>query len=256
MEEQVDRLLFAKSEKTTIQQYNNTEEQNTMTKFKKTLTIIISALVISILNLSISAYAIESFSNPNDGLENCHQLDQYEVNDNYILHDANDHNAFSSRAVTLPQYTSGTYFTNDSMECTDHGTVNGVYIGNPCQPGVSCNCKEFEWSIQCAGFARYVYKTYHGYSINSVSKNTLNKSTSTAEVAKETLKDLPEGTFIKVKARTSSGSTVTHFMIVSRASEDDVILYHANYGGNCKVRNMRITYEVFANNFPYVYYTC
>lgn len=70
-----------------------------MTKFKKTLTIIISALVISILNLSISAYAIESFSNPNDGLENCHQLDQYEVNDNYILHDANDHNAFSSRAV-------------------------------------------------------------------------------------------------------------------------------------------------------------
>ena len=136
-------------------------------------------------------------------------------------------NAFSSRAVTLPQYTSGTYFTNDSMECTDHGTVNGVYIGNPCQPGVSCNCKEFEWSIQCAGFARYVYKTYHGYSINSVSKNTLNKSTSTAEVAKETLKDLPEGTFIKVKARTSSGSTVTHFMIVSRASEDDVILYHA-----------------------------
>ena len=94
------------------------------------------------------------------------------------------------------------------------------------------------------------------YSINSVSKNTLNKSTSTAEVAKETLKDLPEGTFIKVKARTSSGSTVTHFMIVSRASEDDVILYHANYGGNCKVRNMRITYEVFANNFPYVYYTC
>lgn len=227
-----------------------------MFKIKKTVTAVISAIAITVSGATIDASAFESGSYSNDGLENCHQLDQYEVDDGYILGDTYNLNSRSSRAVTIPAYTSNTYFTDNGKECTDHGTVNGVYVGNPCEAGVSCNCKEFESSIQCAGFARYVYTTYHGYSINDVKKNELKKNITSADVAKATLKDLPKGTFIKVKALTASGGTVQHFMIVSKASEDNVLLYHANYGGNCRVRNMRITYDVFATNFPYIYYTC
>lgn len=191
-----------------------------------------------------------------DGTENCHQLDQYEVDEGYLWEDANKFSLGFARGVTIPEYTANTYFTYNGNECTDHGTVNGVYIGNPCSPKVSCNCKNFEASIQCVGFARYVYTTYHGYSIDSKEKTNYNKSISSSQEAKDLLKDLPKGTFIKVKTLTSSGSLVTHFMIVSDTTDDTVLLYHANYGGNCRVRNMRMSYNTYATNFPYVYYTC
>ncbi len=226
--------------------------KKTYKKISVALVAIISVVAITISS-SITIVATESENYLNDGLENCHQLDQYEVDEGYILQ--NKYNSSSLRAVTLPEYTANTYFTDNGYECTDHGTIDGVYV-NPCKPGRICNCREFESSIQCAGFARYVYTTHHGYSIDSVSKTNLDRNISSGDIAKATLKDLPEGTFIKVNARTTSGGTIPHFMIVSATSENDVLLYHANYGGSCRVRNMRITYDVFATNFPYIYYTC
>ncbi len=219
-------------------------------KTKKQVAAIISAIAILISGSSFPAYA-----NNLDGLENCHQLDKYEVDDSEWFTSATK-NGRSTISVTDPQYTSNTYFTVNSQECTDHGTVNGVYIGNPCSANGACNCKVFEYSIQCAGFARHIYKRYHGTSINNVSKNNLNVSITSAAQAKALIKDLPIGTFIKVNAKTSSGGYVQHFMIVSNTSEDNVLLYHANYGGNCRVRNMRIPYDEFAANFTYIYYTC
>lgn len=226
---------------------------------KRNLIKVVVVMTVALSNIAVSANEVDSsiVNNYNDGLEGCHQLDQYEVDDYdwYVSSSEYGDNLYSLYSVTLPQYTANTYFTNNSKECTDHGMVNGVYVGNPCSAGVACNCKEFELSIQCAGFARYVYTSYHGYSINSVSKKNLGIRITSSSEAKTLIKDLPDGTFIKVQARTDAGSLIDHFMIISQADEDNVLLYHANYGGNCRVRNMRISYELFADKFPYVYYT-
>lgn len=223
---------------------------------RRNLIKVVVVMTVALSNITVSANN-SIVNNYNDGLEGCHQLDQYEVDDYdwYVSSSEHASNPYSLYSVTLPQYTANTYFTNNSKECTDHGMVNGTYVGNPCSAGVPCNCKEFESSIQCAGFARYVYTSYHGHSIGTASKNTINKNI-TSDEAKTLIKDLPDGTFIKTKALTDSGSLIDHFMIISTADEDNVLLYHANYGGNCRVRNMRISYELFAKNFPYIYYTC
>lgn len=216
-----------------------------MLNFKKSIVAVMSALAISITGIASTASAMENTDFDSE-IENYQLIDDFDAD-----------NAEYSAAATYPfpysEYKGGTYYTNDGNKCTDHGHVgeNGAYI-NPCEFGCGCNCKDFEWSIQCAAFAREIYSKYHGYSMDSATKNHLKADINSAEDAKKAILGLPECTFIKVK--TNSG--LPHFMIVTRTSDNYVTLYHANYKDGCEITYERILYSEFNNRFSHIYYTC
>lgn len=221
-----------------------------MFNFKKSIVAVMSALAISVTGIASTAFAAENISNLNRN--SCHYIDDCNI-DNADISSENEYSASSTYPFPYSEYKGGTYYTENGSKCTDHGHVgkDGAYV-NPCKPGIACNCKEFEWSIQCAGFAREIYSKYHGYSMDSATKNQLNKSITTADDAKNIILGLPECTFIKVQ--TASG--IDHFMIVTRTSENYVTLYHANYKDGCEITYERILYSEFKNRFSYIYYTC
>lgn len=221
-----------------------------MFNFKKSIVAVMSAIAISVTGAAVTAFAVENSANHNN--DNSGYNDVCDV-DNADISPENEYSAASTYPFPYSEYKNGSYYTVDGKKCTDHGHVgkDGAYV-NPCEPGSGCNCKNFEWSIQCAGFAREIYSRYHGYSMDSATKNQLEKSIETADDAKSVLLGLPECTFIKVK--TASGRD--HFMIVTRTSDNYVTLYHANYKDGCEVTYERILYSEFNNRFSKIYYTC
>ncbi len=153
----------------------------------------------------------------------------------------------STKSVSLPlaQYPDGSYYSLTGKACTCHGGS----LGNPCYWDNSCDCINFENSIQCAGFAKYVYYLVNGTHTYSNSKTYKNLNL-TATTAKNTLQSLPVGTYLRVQ--TSNG--YDHSIAIAGTSSTGITIYHANYGGPCKVRYQTVTWASFANSFDYLYY--
>lgn len=155
--------------------------------------------------------------------------------------------ATSARSVSLPlaQYPDGSYYSLTKKACTCHGGS----LGNPCYWDNSCDCINFDSAIQCAAFAKYIYYIVNGthtYSHSAIDKNIdLNASN-----AKSTLQSLPVGTYLRV--RTSNG--YSHSIAIAGTSSTGITIYHANYGGPCKVRYQTLTWAAFASSFNYLYY--
>lgn len=85
----------------------------------------------------------------------------------------------STKSVSLPlsQYPDGSYYSLTGNACTCHGGS----LGNPCYWDNSCDCINFDVSIQCAVFVKYIYYVVNGthtYSNTTVTKNmSLNAAT-------------------------------------------------------------------------------
>lgn len=155
--------------------------------------------------------------------------------------------ATSTKSVSLPlaQYPDGSYYSLTGKACTCHGGS----LGNPCYWDNSCDCINFDVSIQCAAFAKYVYYVVNGthtYSHNKTYKNL----DLTASTARSTLQSLPVGTYLRVQ--TSNG--YDHSIAIAGTSSTGITIYHANYGRPCKVRYQTLTWANFANAFDYLYY--
>lgn len=146
----------------------------------------------------------------------------------------------SAQGVKLPlaDYPNGSYFTKDGKACDDHSECNWTH---------ECNCINFDLSIQAFSFARYVYFTVNGVHLADVTKTEADADI-TAETAKSVLKDLPAGSYICV--RTKEGSP--HAMIVISASDNNITVYQANYGGNCIVSTPTYSWAEFARRFPHI----
>lgn len=146
----------------------------------------------------------------------------------------------SAQGVKLPlaDYPNGSYFTKDGKACDDHSDCNWMH---------DCNCINFDLSIQAFSFARYVYFTVNGEHLGNVTKTSADADI-TAETAKSMLKGLPAGSYICVRTKEDS----PHAMIVISASDDNITVYQANYGGNCVVSAPTYTWAEFARRFPHI----
>ena len=58
----------------------------------------------------------------------------------------------------LNEYPDGSYFTRDGKACESHET---------CTWSTPCNCINYDDSIQCAAFAKYVFYCLKGYKWDS-----------------------------------------------------------------------------------------
>lgn len=149
---------------------------------------------------------------------------------------------YASVAVSFPlaSYPEGSYYSTTGSACSCH---------NWCSWSSSCTCKKYDSSSQCAAFAKYIFYTAKGYHYSDGTTKTKNISL-TSSTAKNALKGLSTGTYIRVK---TSGNWQHSLAIVS-TSDTHITVYHANYGGACKVRYQTYTWEDFATAFTYLYY--
>lgn len=153
----------------------------------------------------------------------------------------------SVKAVSLPltDYPNNSYYSDNGKECTCHGKN----LGNPCEYYIPCNCKVFDYSIQCVAFAKDVYNRYHGELYTPSNKIPVGKSLTSGSVAKSYLNGLPEGTYV---AGASKGTT--HIIIIVATTDEKITFYHANgYNNNpCQVRYEARTWDNFVTYFTYL----
>jgi hypothetical protein len=92
--------------------------------------------------------------------------------------------------------------------------------------GIHCNCYTYkDGSIQCVGFARYIYNYLWDAAVGS---NTPDGKTATAST---TFADIPVGAIVRVPGR-SGGE---HQLIVVSKSGGDVTTLEANINGDCQI---------------------
>lgn len=154
---------------------------------------------------------------------------------------------YSTSSVSFPlsEYPNGSYYSLTGVACSCHGGS----LGNPCYWDNSCDCINFDNSIQCAAFAKYIFYLAKGYHYSSGSRTTKNVSL-TSTTAKSNLRNLSQGTYIRVL--TNNG--YEHSLAIVGTSSTGITVYHANYGGSCKVNYKTYTWANFASAFPYLYY--
>ena len=146
----------------------------------------------------------------------------------------------ATTSFPLSNYPEGSYFSSTGSACTCHSW---------CDWNSNCTCLKFDNSTQCAAFAKYIFYLAKGYHYSS--GTTTGKYTSlTSSNAASNLKGLSTGTYIRVM--TSNG--YDHSLAIVSTSSNGITVYHANYGGACKVRYQTYTWANFATAFPYLYY--
>ena len=185
----------------------------------------------------------ESFGMEFGHFEDNRELDKYDYDpsDDILM-------TYVAEPFPLAEYPANTsYFNkNGTVPCTCHGGA----LGNYCDPGISCDCKVFEGSIQCVGFGRYVYKAYHSASLDDSGSTATDYGDNGLSLTKNNVRryimPLGVGTYIRVKYYDGRG----HSMIVAKTDTSYVYLYHANWGSSCGVKYTRMPYDEFVTLFP------
>lgn len=161
-----------------------------------------------------------------------------------------DDNSATAYAATktlsqlLAEYPNGSYYSKTGKACTCHRSGY-----NPCYWDDSCDCINYDYSIQCVAFAKYVFYNLRGYKWANGTVACTNVSTNTAEKAKSILKGVPQGTYVNGK-QYGNGE---HAISITSTSEYGLYVYEANWQGTCQVRYQYWTWENFANYMPYIY---
>ena len=160
---------------------------------------------------------------------------------NYLVEESAD--SIQSVSLPLSEYPDRSYYSVTGKKCTCHGPGY-----NPCYWDNSCDCINFDNSIQCVAFAKYAYYRSHGYRYNSNSKIVVDKDLS-GSLAKSYLKDKPQGTYVYGK----SGSS-PHAVVIVATTSTSITFYHANgYSKEpCKVRCETRTWDYFASYFTHL----
>ena len=155
----------------------------------------------------------------------------------------------------LKDFPSGTSYFNDSHfnkkagekdePCEHHGK---------CRYNVAkyCYCTNYATAIQCAAFARYAFDQYnHCSEWNPKDKkddgvNFANKSDVINKFA-----NMKYGTYVDLAKKTSYDHT---FIFISRTS-NGIMVYDANWYGDCGVQYHEITYQTINDNYSKINYT-
>ena len=153
---------------------------------------------------------------------------------------------YANCTLPLTEYPAGTYFTYNGSACTCHSyctyAIPSGYSTERCYntaTGASGNCIRYapNGSIQCAGFADYVFKQYNG--VNRSNSNAVNKTL--ASVTGTSIKDyvnnnLKRGSHFRFYLnQTYVGSDgkryySPHSIIITDITSEGISYYQANYG--------------------------
>lgn len=163
--------------------------------------------------------------------------------------------------LPVPGYPNGSYYTNDRGPCSCHDEC-GIYVpegedDSRCYIlGVgSGNCKRYDntGSIQCKGFADYIYHLYNEvdiadrYKIDVSSYTSISNNSTGAALLQELFSSLPIGSNVRVVIRSTGGN---HSIIVSDKSSSGITVYDANSDGKtCVVKNRTFTWSQLAERY-------
>ncbi len=138
-------------------------------------------------------------------------------------------------AYPLIDYPSGSYYSTRKGGCTCHSWCNW---------DSNCDCIKFDNSIQCDGFAKYIYYVSHKHNHVTNEKLVYKNKTMNADYAKSLFKGTPTGTYIRVNYD-------NHSIAIIDTSDSDITIYHANVDNKtCKVKYETITWESFVDRYP------
>lgn len=149
--------------------------------------------------------------------------------------------ATTPEVLPLDNYPAGSYFTKNGLACTDHGADGCNYYDN------TCNCKNFANSIQCDGFAKYVFARCVDLSTWKPSGHEI--GTNVAPI-KDELQHLKAGTYLRLQVKDRG---FQHSIIIMCTSESGIVIYEANYPDNNCIVNVRSrTYDQFAKQYSQI----
>lgn len=116
----------------------------------------------------------------------------------------------------------------------------------------------YDASIQCVAFAKYVFYNLRGYKWANGTTTQLGITNATAETAKNALRRVPAGTYVLVKR---GAGYAEHSLAIVGTNADYVTVYDTNSGwceanktdySMCRVRYLRLTWEQFAEQYKYI----
>lgn len=140
----------------------------------------------------------------------------------------------SSASLPLQSYPSGSYFSNNGLACTHH---------NNCNINGSCGCKSYNNSIQCMGFANYVFKQFNG--VDCVASNAKG---GLSNISATSLQNYISGLKVGSHFRYMGTNGIPHSFIITSKTSTGISVYEANYAANnCLVGTRTITYAQLAS---------
>lgn len=165
---------------------------------------------------------------------------------------------------TLPlrEFPAGSYFTYDGDACTCHGpyntnctyTIPTGFSRDRCYnltTRASGNCIRYDpnGSIQCMGFADYVFKQYNGVNRSSSNVVTPRLTSITSTSVKNYFKsNLKVGSHFRFNIKNSAGENAgPHSIIITGITDNGITYYQANYGGKCLVSTGEKTWAQLSN---------
>lgn len=182
--------------------------------------------------------------------------------DSYWSEPSSTARAQSVVSLPLTSYPAGSFYSATGVACTCHSysctysvpagaSTTKCYITSRNRSG-DCIRYEATGSIQCKGFADYVYYEYTGHNIGSIytisttGYSSISNNTAGANLMKAFFEDLANGTNVRVSVR---NKTYNHSIIVCNASSTGIYLYDANRVGTCKVGYQFKTWSQLASMY-------
>ena len=166
---------------------------------------------------------------------------------------------YTSTGAVLPltEYPVNSYFSDNGGECTHHkiNSNNCSFLNES-----ACNCKIYHASIQCMGFAKYVYAKYANMTDsnfstlynNGTEKSNYNYSFSgSATRVQSILQSLPTGAYVRFTRSSGNG----HSVIILSTSGSGITVYDCNWDKDCKVGSRTESYSSLAQKFSGVEFT-
>ena len=182
--------------------------------------------------------------------------------DSYWVEPSSTARAQSVVSLPLTSYPAGSFYSATGVACTCHSyscthsvpagaSTTKCYITSRNRSG-DCIRYEATGSIQCKGFADYVYYEYtshnigSSYTISTTGYSSISNNTAGANLMKAFFEDLDDGSNVRVSVR---NKTYNHSIIVCNASSTGIYLYDANRVGTCKVGYQFKTWSQLASMY-------
>lgn len=158
------------------------------------------------------------------------------------------HEARLSLTELKAKYPHGSYYSQNGGPCSCHGWCDWDVSYNY-STGAYCNCINYDSSIQCIAFSKYVFYNLKGYKWANGTTSYKNVSNVTETTAKNALKGTSQGSYVLVKTRNSG---VYHSFSYISSNDSYITLYDADWNLNCNVRYRTMSWSEFAEAFKYI----
>lgn len=209
-------------------------------------------------NLSVNAIGTTSFNSNNEGYTNvilndiCIMdrilLEAVETSEGNVSVNSSTDSYQKDYNLTqiLAQYPNNSYFTYDGGACYHHGTG--------CSYSGGCNCRYYDYAIQCMGFAKYASDRYaHKSSWNppSTEQYEPNCHFNSVNQIKTYFDRMTTGAYVLLSHNDDENGF--HAMFYVKSDSNGVTTYECNINGHCDVATYYTTYEGYKTRFNTCY---